>query len=419
MGSYILLLIHNRQGPATWTTLADALICAEKYHYSGIGFMFTAESGIVGIDIDHCLENGKPNEIAANILAHLPPTYIEISPSGTGLHIFLRGTLPSGGNRNSKNGVEMYAASRYFTMTGNKYQGSVDNIAADDGALDYIHSKYVAQSRKAKAKSTNQSGGALTDDALLKLAQTSKDGTAFEALWRGDWQGEFPSQSEADYSLCRKLAFWTAREEAQMDRLFRQSGLYREKWDSRHSAGGATYGETTIKNACKAAGQIYTPPEQKKEPEIFAQGGAYYRRKGDKTNKITNFIVEPIEMILSEDEAQINCNFVTESGERFRQNLVSSVMGSLRTFKNILSKKAIALSFFGSEGDLDLFKIHIYNNLDWLKKRGVKALGIYPLKKKLVFVDPTARWALAARRSMTSSNLRNIAALRAIFCLRP
>jgi len=114
----------SASNPATWGTLAQALACAEKYQFTGIGFVFTQESGIVGLDIDHCLVDGKPNETAADILLRLPPTYIEISPSGTGLHIFLRGALPAGGNRNSKHGVEMYSSARYFTMTGKGLSGS-------------------------------------------------------------------------------------------------------------------------------------------------------------------------------------------------------------------------------------------------------------------------------------------------------
>jgi primase-polymerase (primpol)-like protein len=72
--------------------------------FIGVGFVFAAESEIVGIDIDHCLEDGKLNSVASDMLAHLPPIYIEISPSGKGLHIFLRGVLPPGGNKNSKTG---------------------------------------------------------------------------------------------------------------------------------------------------------------------------------------------------------------------------------------------------------------------------------------------------------------------------
>jgi len=117
--------------PATWGTLENALSCKEKYFFSGIGFVFTAECGIIGIDIDHCLDDGQPNDVAADILAHLPETYIEISPSKTGLHIFLKGTIPPDGNRRA--GVEMYSGGRYFTVTGQKYQGAVDFIGRIPG----------------------------------------------------------------------------------------------------------------------------------------------------------------------------------------------------------------------------------------------------------------------------------------------
>ena len=94
--------------PEVWSSLEVALAYKGKYLFPGVGFVFAAESGIVGIDIDHCLDDdGEPNETATAILAKLPPTYIEISPSGRGLHIFLRGTAPSGGNKNTEIDVEI------------------------------------------------------------------------------------------------------------------------------------------------------------------------------------------------------------------------------------------------------------------------------------------------------------------------
>lgn len=57
-------------------------------------------------------------------------------------------------------------------------------------------------------------------------------------LWKGDWS-RYPSQSEADMALCSHLAFWTGRNAIQMDRLFRCSGLMRDKWDRAQS--GSTY----------------------------------------------------------------------------------------------------------------------------------------------------------------------------------
>ncbi len=115
-----------------------------------------------------------------------------------------------------------------------------------------------------------------------------------------------------------------------------------------------------IRTACASTTQTYTPPQQAKEPEIFEQHGCYYRRRGDKFYQITNFIVEPIEMITAEEEAQLTCDLVTDSGERFRQNLTASDMTTVQKFKGVLNKKTIALSFLGSEGDLEMFKMHIY-----------------------------------------------------------
>ena len=67
-------------------------------------------------------------------------------------------------------------------------------------------------------------------------------------LWEGDITG-YPSESEADAALCELLAFWGARDPAQLDRLVRRSGLYRPKWDERRGADGATYGQVTIARA--------------------------------------------------------------------------------------------------------------------------------------------------------------------------
>jgi primase-polymerase (primpol)-like protein len=161
--------------PETWGTLEQALESKEKYLFTGIGFVFTSESGIIGIDIDNCIINEKLNDVATAILEKLPPTYIEISPSGKGLHIFLMGKLPSGGNKNSKTGVEMYGTSRYFTMTGNRWHTCVDEIAVDNGVLNWIHSTYIKppstpKSKKSSKKSVIQGYSTLTDEKLLEMA---------------------------------------------------------------------------------------------------------------------------------------------------------------------------------------------------------------------------------------------------------
>jgi hypothetical protein len=272
-------------------------------------------------------------------------------------------------------------------MTGNRWRDCADCIAEDNGAIDCIHSKYIKPPKAAKSKQETHPGKPLTDAELLDLAQKSKDGEAFKALWDGAWSGKYKSQSEADFALCRKLAFWSGRNETQVDSLFRQSGLYREKWDKQHSASGATYGETTISRACELTDKTYAPPAPKRESDIFEHGSAYWRNRNQKVYPITNFTIIPVEMICSDEETQIVCDLLTIKGESFRHTFMTNDFSNLQRFKNILNKKTIALSFKGSEGDLELLKEYAYE-LDWVRKRGKKALGIYPYKKRLAFVTP-------------------------------
>jgi hypothetical protein len=70
----------------------------------------------------------------------------------------------------------------------------------------------------------------LNDKAIIKKASNAKNRQKFLALWKGDISG-YESQSSADIALLSILAFWTNRDQVAMDRLFRQSGLYRDKWE--------------------------------------------------------------------------------------------------------------------------------------------------------------------------------------------
>ncbi len=88
----------------------------------------------------------------------------------------------------------------------------------------------------------------MPDERLLAKAMGAANGPKFSKLWQGEWDG-YPSQSEGDLALCRQLAFWTGGDEERIDRLFRQSGLYRDKWDRQHRGDGRTYGELTVKKA--------------------------------------------------------------------------------------------------------------------------------------------------------------------------
>jgi hypothetical protein len=370
--------------PKSWAEYDLAARALKEHMYNGLGFVFTADAGIVGVDLDHCLVDGKPNDTAKAILAKVPPTYIEVSPSGNGLHFFLRGTMPGKDCKNSDAGVEMYGDKRFFTMTGKRFGDCPLEVADDDGVLAWIHSTYLAAPKKQKSSKKRRSREPLTDEEILDKAQSSGNGEAFAKLWRGEWQGDFGSQSEADFALCSKLAFWSGKNREQMDRMFRASGLYRPKWDERHHSSGATYGEETLDRAIDATEESYGAHG---DDPVFSYEGRYFRRKGDNIYPLTNFVVQPIEMIISDDETQMTADLVTVKGEIFRQTFMTTDFSNLQKFKNILNKRTISLSYTGSEGDLELLK-NFVAELNWVRKTGVKALGLYVHEGRWVYVSP-------------------------------
>ena len=96
---------------------------------AGIGFVLTKQTGIVGIDLDHCVENGIVNPWAAEIIEAVGG-FAELSPSGSGVHIYIKGQLPFDNRRSG--GIEIYSHNSYLTVTGHWLQvkGALSAIAA-------------------------------------------------------------------------------------------------------------------------------------------------------------------------------------------------------------------------------------------------------------------------------------------------
>jgi putative DNA primase/helicase len=104
----------------TWRTFLEAFVACERGEppYDGIGFVFCSADPFVGIDLDGC-RDPKSGEIAPwaqAIIDRVEEGYVEISPSGTGIHIIVEGIVRDGGMR--KGPIEMYARDKFFTITG-------------------------------------------------------------------------------------------------------------------------------------------------------------------------------------------------------------------------------------------------------------------------------------------------------------
>ena len=250
----------------TWTDLGQALGYAAMDRADGVGFVFTATDPLVGVDLDDCRdpETGRPDEPALTIINELD-SFTEVSPSGTGYHVILEGELPDGRNRHGS--VEMYDQSRFFTVTAEHVEGTPAVVTERQEALEAVHEEFIESeisdgdgvSETGPAEAGGQDGMVdLEDGELLRKARSASNGEKFDRLWRGSTAG-YESQSEADMALCCLLAFWTGGDRGRMDRLFRQSGLIREKWDDVHYADGSTYGEKTIERAIGATDEFYDP----------------------------------------------------------------------------------------------------------------------------------------------------------------
>lgn len=249
----------------TWSDFETAVKACDTYGFDGLGFMFA--NGYFGVDLDHCLDNVDFVDEFVETLQ----SYTEISRSGNGIHIICKGKLPEGSRR--KGGVEMYSEGRYFICTGNVYNQKYTQIKDCTESVKILHNKYLPTSVP-KAEIKKQVIVDLDDAEIIDKARNCKSGSLFSMLYAGEWEGLFPSQSEADLALCNQLAFWTGRNEAQMDRIFRSSGLYRDKWNKKR--GSNTYGEITIGKACASCTDVYEPRKYDDDTKLavaFFKGG--------------------------------------------------------------------------------------------------------------------------------------------------
>jgi hypothetical protein len=240
--------------PATWGTFTDALAAYRRGGCDGIGFVLHPASDtseqFVGIDLDGCRdpETGEVEPWAREIVATLR-SYTEASATGTGLRIFLRATLPPGGNR--KGNFEVYDRGRYLTVTGHVLEGEPRTIEHRQAELDQVHANVFGSSAPQVLPIRNGAPQRFTDEEIVERASAAANGEKFRRLWHGDTAG-YSTPSEADLALCSTLAFWTGPDPARMDALFRQSGLVREKWLNRED-----YRRRTIAKALAERTEFY------------------------------------------------------------------------------------------------------------------------------------------------------------------
>ena len=238
----------------------------------GIGFMFGVPgkpSGIAGIDLDYCFNDDGTLKDYASEIVRLMDSYTEYSPSKKGLHILFTLTKSlheldasfNTGKKNTALGIEIYDSGRYFTVTGNEYGVQIKPLNDRTEQARQVIAKYFTKQAPAKKQEAqtqiSYSRPDESDAELWEKMFNSQNGYKIRRLYDGDISDYNNDDSSADIALCMHLAYWTNRDESRIDRMFRQTGLYRAKWER------ADYRELTISKAIARTKENIPPVKAK------------------------------------------------------------------------------------------------------------------------------------------------------------
>jgi len=264
--------------PSTWGTFDEALACLKHNPgLAGIAFALTADAGIVGIDLDHVLTDGDIRTLPAWLRPAFSTlkdaTYVEVSPSGDGIHAFTLAELAPG-RRKGRN-IELYADRRFLTVTGHSFKSPPNDVCGGvQAAVTYLQSCIEKEAQERNAGHIERSGADrrknvplvgidLTDRELLEKARNAANGMRFASLFFDGDISPYPSHSEADMALAMRIAWWTGPDPERIDRLMRESALLRaserlKKWE-RPAGNGMTYGERTVARVISLLEDWYQP----------------------------------------------------------------------------------------------------------------------------------------------------------------
>lgn len=274
--------VCDAHDPGAWMTAGEVRALGLP-----LAFVFTKQDPFFFIDIDHCLEGDTWSAKALAICAQFPGCSMEVSQSGTGLHIF--GTVPENlphGKKNTLEDLELYTSGRFVALTGAGATGDA-SIMPSREAWAWLINSYFPPKAGADPGDTWRDDpvpewtGLEDDEALIKkmlgaVSARSMVGGSVTArqLWDADavaLAAVFPDSerafnwSSADAALLSHLAFWTGKDHGRMLRLFDRSALAdRDKWREREE-----YRINTILYAAGACRSVYdiVKPGQDGTPE--------------------------------------------------------------------------------------------------------------------------------------------------------
>ncbi|MGE7954643.1 DUF927 domain-containing protein [Lysinibacillus xylanilyticus] len=388
----------------TWNTFDKVYEAYENGVGEGIGFVLSETDPYVCIDIDN-IENMDALPELAHEIINL--SYAELSPSGKGIHVWIKNFQHDSDqfkNKNTNLGYEIYSSKRFITFTGE----SLNNLPISEGKDIESFIEKVFKREEATSSLPQQSNGrgkaALSESEIIRIAEKSKNGDRFKALLYGGWEQIYDSQSEADMAFVNDLAFWTNCDYQVMDSIFRKSSLMRVKWDRKQNR--TTYGDEQINKAIRECKNTFTPDQK---IDLIPYGyqikhGALYQisekvlRDGSveqKENLICSqspLIVRSFENVET-DDLYYELNWKDE--HRLRKAIVlASQIGSRKELV-MLSNKSLAVTENNAKSMIDYFYSYLMHNKSNLTREHlvsrighIKGYFVHPLLSNEVMIKP-------------------------------
>lgn len=265
--------------PKTWITMEEAEIAFNNggNKFDGMGLFFPSDETLLGIDFDMCLENGKIKHEKKDEIERFikeSNTYTEISPSGTGLHVFLNleeslsitnKKEPKSVIKTDRKAMEIYTKERYFTVTNNPYGKTlpVRKISKKEALRLLMIIGYPWTKEEATNKTVSKTSESFDDATIIKKMFASKNGKDAKALYEGSSEKYKGDESSADMALCMHLAFWTGRNPIQIERIWLESPLgKREKTQTRKD-----YRDRTVNASILNTTEVYESSDMRMKRE--------------------------------------------------------------------------------------------------------------------------------------------------------
>lgn len=351
--------------PSTWTDFASASSAAAARGWH-VGYVIHESDPYACIDMD--VKDGTPPEQIArfNQIAEAFDSYTERSRSGLGLHVWIEGSIGKGRRRD---GVEVYSQERFIICTGDV---TLDRAVAN---RQEMLSNTVSQ-MPVPAATLRLVGDNVPDYAAATLAASNEG--ELGRLFRGDWEGRYPSQSEADLALVKLLLPHT-ESKRECWRTFQLSKL-----GDREKAKRPDYAQSTMSLAVQhVANDAAQVSHGKQLADGFLWQGAvqhnprYFRLLGDDDLRD----LPPLRWLVK--------GIIPETG-------IGTIFGQSGTFKSFLALHLLA---------------HVANGQQWLGHKVNAAPAVYvPFEGQGGIPKRVAAWklALAHRGIVAATNMRFI-----------